>query len=343
MANDPGSPDMTSRADYWAQRLADGSDAISDAERSEFNAWLFASEENQREFQLAVMVSQMPADLSASQQSTLISLSSDQPSESDRVAGRRNILKFTALAASAAATLVTGGLLLENLGSFGQTHRTATAETQTVRFSDGSVAYLNTRTELRWRGKGNERVVELVAGEALFDVVHDKARPFVVQLAGSESRVLGTRFNVYRKSSGDVVLTVLEGTVEARGFGRGGANPEWVRKVHANEQMEYRPIGLVGEPQRTDPLVAVMWRDGWFQLPVKGAPLPAVLDELTRYTDKSIVIRDTRLAKLNVSGAIYTRDVKTALRNLQTSLPVSIRETESTYALDYRDPGKERN
>ncbi len=71
-------------------------------------------------------------------------------------------------------------------------------------------------------------------------------------LDGSEIRVLGTRFNVYRKDSGDVVVTVLEGVVEVRGFAQGAARPEWVRRVRANEQMEYRHIGLVDEPHRTD-------------------------------------------------------------------------------------------
>jgi transmembrane sensor len=342
MSNDPTSQDMINPADYWAQRMADSPDSLSEEERAEFQAWLLASDENQRAFRSAVALTQMPADLSPAKQHALISRSANTHSERDRIAGRRNILKFTGLAASVAALLVTGTVFLRQ-GFLGQTHRTATGETQTVRFSDGSVAYLNTRTELRWVGTGDERVVELVSGEALFDVVHDTKRPFRVLLDGSEIRVLGTRFNVYRKSGGDVVLTVLEGTVEARGFGGAGSNPEWVRRVHAHQQMQYRPIGLVGEPQETDPLVAVKWREGFFQLPAKGAPLEAVLDELTRYTDKNIVIRDTRVATLNVSGAINTRDVRIALRNLQSSLPVNVRETEGAYTLDYRESSKERN
>jgi transmembrane sensor len=208
---------------------------------------------------------------------------------------------------------------------------------RTVQFNEGSVAYLNTRTEVRWLGSDENRRVELVNGEALFDVVHDENRPFSVLLEGSEIRVLGTRFNVYRKDGGDVVVTVLEGTVEVRGFGQGASRPEWVRRVKANEQIQYRSIGLVSEPHETDPLVAVKWRSGLLQIP-DGAMLPQVLDELTRYTDKRILIRDPRLATVNVGGVFSTRNVREALQRLQTVAPIEVHESEDLYTLDVR-PG----
>jgi transmembrane sensor len=346
MSNDTTSPDMNNRADHWARRMADNSDAVSDAEHAEFQAWLFESEQNELDYRRAVALMQLVADLSPAQQSALISPSGDLRSESARIAGRRNILKFTGLAASAAAALVTGGLFLENRGYFGESHVTRTGETRTVKFSDGSVGYLNTRTEVRWLGtSGNERRVELLSGEALFDVVHDASRPFTVLLDGSEIRVLGTRFNVYRKKGGDVVVTVLEGTVEVRGVTPGGLNPDWTRKVTANQQIEYRPIGLVADPRPTNPLAAVTWREGWYQLPEEGTSLSTVVDELTRYTDQRIVIRDSRVAALKLGGALKfnTRDVSSAMRTLDQLPSAQVRESEGAYVIDYRDPAKERN
>jgi transmembrane sensor len=343
MSNDPTSPDMVNRADYWAMKMADGSDAVTEAELAEFHAWLFASPANEDDFRRAVALMQLATDLSPAQQSALISPSGSTHSESDHAAGRRNILKFTALAASAAVMLVTGGLFLEHRGFFGETHATKTGEQYTVKFPDGSIAHLNTRTEIRWRGRGEERRVELLSGEALFDVVHDEKRPFVVHLDGSEIRVLGTRFNVYRKDVGDVRVTVLEGVVEVRGFGRGEATPEWVRRVRASEEMEYRRIGLVGEPHKTDALAAVQWREGKFVPPPDGVPLSVVLDELQRYSDKRIVMLDARLATRPVSGVILTRDVKGTLNNLRKNLRMEVRESESAYMLDATIPDTERN
>ena len=341
--HDSGPPDMTNRADYWAQRMADAHDAITDAERGEFHAWLLESDENELHYRRAVGVLALMTDLPAENQGALISPRGEGHTESDKVAGRRNILKLAGLAASAAIVLVSGGIYLEHRGLFGATHSTGTGETSTVKFSEGSVAYLNTRTHLRWLGSGDDRRVELISGEALFDVVHDEARPFSVVLDGSEIRVLGTRFNVYRKDSGDVVVTVLEGTVEVRGFSQGAARPEWVRRVTANQQIAYRSIGLVSEPHTTDALLSVTWRSGVFQLPEEGASLANVVDELTRYTDKQILIRDPRISSLVVGGAFNTRNVKNALQKLQTVVPIEVHESEGLYTLDYRAPATERN
>lgn len=344
LTHDPGPPDMGNRADYWARRMADASDTITTAEHADFSAWLLASEENGRDYRRAVGVLQLVASLPPSAQSALISPSGEGRSESDRIAGRRNIIKFAGLAASVAVGLVAGGIYLENRGIFGESHSTRTGETSTVKFSEGSVAYLNTRTRLRWLGSDDDRRVQLISGEALFDVVHDEARPFSVMLDGSEIRVLGTRFNVYRKDNGDVTVTVLEGTVEVRGFAQGPSQPEWTRRVEANQQIEYRPIGLVAEPHPTDALRAVTWRSGVLQLPEEGASMADVLDELNRYTDKRILIRDPRLADIKVGGAFNTRDVKSALQKLQMGVPtIEVHESEGSYALDLRPTAAGRN
>jgi transmembrane sensor len=260
------------------------------------------------------------------------------------VTGRRNILKFAGLAASVAVGLAAGGLYLENRGTFGRAHVTGTGEMSTVKFTEGSVAYLNTRTRLRWLGSGEDRRVELLSGEVLFDVAHDAAHPFSVLLDGSEIRVLGTRFNVYRKDSGDVVVTVLEGRVEVRGFAQSASQPGWMRQVVANQQIEYRPSGISADPHPTDALRAVTWRSGWLQLPEGGATIASVLDELNRYTDQRILIRNPRLAEMKVGGAFNTRDIRSAVRNLQVAVPaIEVNEHEGLYTLDLRPSSTERN
>ena len=45
--HDSGLPDMTNRADYWARRMADALDPVTEAERGEFHAWLFESMKGQ--------------------------------------------------------------------------------------------------------------------------------------------------------------------------------------------------------------------------------------------------------------------------------------------------------
>jgi ferric-dicitrate binding protein FerR (iron transport regulator) len=69
-----------------------------------------------------------------------------------------------------------------------------------------------------------------------------------------------------------------------------------------------------------------------------------VLDELNRYTEKRILIRDPRLASVGgVSGQFSTRNVRSALQKLQTVAPIEIHESDGVYTLDFRAPATERN
>lgn len=67
----------------------------------------------------------------------------------------------------------------------------------TVFLSDGSKVKLNAESKIRYQKPfdDDQRVVYL-EGEAFFEVVPDKNRPFIVRSANLETRVLGTSFNV---------------------------------------------------------------------------------------------------------------------------------------------------
>ncbi len=72
----------------------------------------------------------------------------------------------------------------------------------------GGAAQLQSR--LRVSFSEQIRTVELIDGQALFEVAKNPARPFVVVSGKTSVRAVGTQFDVYRKSAGTVV-TVLEG------------------------------------------------------------------------------------------------------------------------------------
>ena len=77
---------------------------------------------------------------------------------------------------------------------------------------DGSTLYLNTDSTVTVRYSGHERMVEVVRGQALFQVTHDTARRFRVQAGEAGAIAVGTRFDVYRQDSATLV-TVAEGQV----------------------------------------------------------------------------------------------------------------------------------
>ena len=81
----------------------------------------------------------------------------------------------------------------------------------------------------------------------------------------------------------------------------------WHRELHANQQVMYRSKGLIQDVSAVDASSAVKWREGVLEIADK--PLPQVLDELRRYTDERIVIRDWRLKEIKVGGIMSIRDV----------------------------------
>lgn len=91
------------------------------------------------------------------------------------------------------------------------------------RKNDGNVGrrnkvYLNADTKLTYPEQfvGKERKVS-VEGEAYFEVKKDAKKPFIVDVASMQIKVLGTSFNVNAYPTESKVLTTLdEGSVKIR-------------------------------------------------------------------------------------------------------------------------------
>jgi ferric-dicitrate binding protein FerR (iron transport regulator) len=85
-----------------------------------------------------------------------------------------------------------------------------------LRLNDGSVVWLNSQTRLRYpvNMSSDERRLELIDGEAYFEVSADSERPFVVETSAGSITALGTQFNVSAYASDDKVsATLTEGVV----------------------------------------------------------------------------------------------------------------------------------
>ena len=331
MSIDDPDKDIHEQAALWAGRMNEPGEPLSAAEQARFQDWILADPRHERAYRSFVGISTMAAELPADTRAHLNLWAAENTGA--RAASRRHFVKWGALAAGVAGAVVLGGYLVKSQGLFGQSEVvTRTGESRVVTFEEGSVAYLNTQTRVRWLGDKRDRRVVLLEGEALFDVVHDEARPFRVMLDGSEIQVLGTRFDVRRKADGEVVVTVLEGTVQVRGYGSGAASSDWTRTLQGNQALTYLPIGLVEEPHETVALNAVKWRNGLVQF--ENTPLSEVVEELARYTNLKIVIRDPSIADVKIGGALGTQDVRKSLELLKQYGPVEIQESDGVITLE---------
>jgi transmembrane sensor len=321
------------RSAFWVSRLDTG---LSEAERRAFESFI-AEPVNAREFHEQRAILDVAAGLEDCIRAQMVQSIAATPSSFPRRLGEARFW-IPGVAVALAIILSVGAVALRRAGYFPETFNTATGQFRRVRLPDGSLASLNTRTTLEWTGSPNDRRVRLLRGEAFFDVVHESRRPFRILLAHSEVQVLGTRFDVYQKADGNVVVTVLSGTVSVEGLDQGAdARPSWTRRLGTNEQIEYSPVGLVGDVHAAVAPDVVRWREGMIE--TQGEPLSKFVSDLSRYTAERIVIVDPRAASQDIGGVFSVRNVDATLARIARIAPVTVTHENGEVILGYRAAG----
>lgn len=118
--------------------------------------------------------------------------------------------KIAATVATVACSLLFGSLV--KVAWFDRTIETGAGEWRQVALTDGSTMRVGPLTDVRIEFSDQHRTINLLQGQAFFQVAKDKRRPFFVNSGVATVRAVGTQFAVSRASS-DVVVTVSEGTV----------------------------------------------------------------------------------------------------------------------------------
>ena len=175
---------------------------------------------------------------------------------------------------------------------------------------DHSILELNTQSEIRVAFTAVERRVELIRGEAFFDVAKDPSRPFIVVTDLATAKAIGTRFSVYRSHAGTIV-TVAEGRVLVRDK-QAAADTEAGRSDRA-DAVEVTP-GIQAEAQPGRPMQmrqanverTFAWRER--RLVFDGEPLATVVEEFNRYNSPALVVGDARLRAQRISGVFGAND-----------------------------------
>jgi transmembrane sensor len=133
---------------------------------------------------------------------------------------KTNTITKWAVAASLFFALGFGWYYFQHNGLWNQTTaivlKTGRNEIRKVTLSDGSVVWLNGSTSISYPDQfdDHKRVVELLEGEAFFDIKHDEKKPFQVKAGKTLTNVLGTAFNINSYSWRETInVTVARGKV----------------------------------------------------------------------------------------------------------------------------------
>lgn len=205
---------------------------------------------------------------------------------------------------------------------------TTIGEQQTVTLRDGSRVQLNTDTVIDIDFDDRHRKVRLVKGEALFEIIHNQSRPFLVYAGTNVIRVVGTSF-VVKLIGEEIEVTIKEGRVELKSLDDDTQNRLKTELTIASAVFDAgQTVKLNKEIQTLQEIVTeeidrkLAWRDGLIIF--SGEQLDQVVEEISRYTPVKIVITDPELNMLRIGGRFKIGETDAMLEVLETGFGVNV-------------------
>ena len=238
---------------------------------------------------------------------------------------------FSALAATLLLAVISG-LYIFVIAPNGQDQiafTTETGEQRSLTMTDGSIIHINTETEIQIKYQDHERRVELLSGEAIFEVAHDSARPFRVYTGAAMTQAVGTIFNV-RHISGITKVAVIEGTVIVRSDDKRNS-PNATAESTAVDKKRFLHVGEQASVARNSKVIVVAnanikaissWR--LRKLIFKSDTLANIAIEFNRYNQEQIFVDDLTIAELRFSGVFNADDPHSFIKYLETSEVINI-------------------
>ena len=206
------------------------------------------------------------------------------------------------------------------------TYRTATGERQTIQLADGSTVHLNTHSMFSVDFTDKVRRIHLLEGEACFNVAKDDSRPFIIETSRGEVRAVGTSFNVY-DSEDMVEVLVFEGTVvvdpknNKKTIEKNGLKAVLVSGGDRVALFDDN-LGVVRAANGLEVAQKNAWREG--KIVFRGQKLSDVIREVSRYTNKKIVIVDDSLKGMKLGGAFDVDDLDALFHAIEDAFPVRV-------------------
>ena len=196
-------------------------------------------------------------------------------------------------------------------------YETRIGEQKRVTLSDGTIAFLDTDTRLREQYTDSLRTVELDRGRVDFRIKPDGHRPFMVDAAGQ--RVLADRTTLDVRRDGDrISVVLLEGRATVLAVAH--TEPQRLRLEHGERAIVAMNITPHIDRPNLAPLVA--WQYG--QAMFESETLAAATTEMNRYSSVRLVVNDTVVANLRVSGVYRVGDNIAFARSISQLLPVIV-------------------
>nr|WP_315152516.1 FecR domain-containing protein [uncultured Flavobacterium sp.] len=201
-----------------------------------------------------------------------------------------------------------------------------------IKLPDGSQVWLNSESQLKFPTRfeeGQTRQVELVYGEAYFDIspstAHKGAR-FNVSTAGQNVEVLGTEFNIKAyQDENSIFTTLVEGKINM-------SNSVVSKILEPSDQSVLNRSTNSVVMNRVDVYNEISWKEGVFTF--QNMTLKDIMKVLSRWYDVDVVFNNKKLEKVTFNG-ILDKNQKIEeiliIINKTNKIPYEIKEKTITF------------
>lgn len=180
---------------------------------------------------------------------------------------------------------------------------------------DGTNVWLNARTTIKYPLTFNKDIRQIeLNGEAYFEVVENKARPFVVQTSKGRLEVLGTVFNIEDYSDmADYETMLFEGAVKIV------PADSLLQTVTLSPDYKASLCDGKWDVEKVDDYSVYRWREGLICF--KDESFAKIMSDFEKYYGLKIVIENENVKARHYSGKFRQTDgIDYALRVLQKDI-----------------------
>ena len=226
---------------------------------------------------------------------------------------------------AAAALLVAGGYYyFSHTQPSGKQYSTQIGQREALTLADNSHVDIDADSAVSIALRRDMRLIHLERGQAYFEVAHDRKRPFIVQVNGQQVIATGTAFNV-EAINGGVRVTLVEGRVVVRSAPQSDMPadaPEGtiIAKLSPGDQLTDISGGIAHLDHSANVLGATAWRQG--KLIFTNDTLSNIVARMKHYSTTEIVITDSAIANLRVSGVFNAGDIPALVDSLRRFFPI---------------------
>ncbi len=314
------------QASKWFLRMKNAEPDHGD--RSKFEAWLMASESHRQAYQ---KVAETWEDFDSSEQVKNISRAMSMRKMDEDIRKRDRASTFAKLG-------VVVAIGLSSIFAFNQWQEWRAKPLETIaqasapghmvsRFlSDGTKLTLDAHSDTQVVYYRDKRYIKLLKGQAVFEVVKDADRPFIVESDHARITVKGTRF-VVNMIDHKTVVAVDHGKVLVETMAAGQANSLLLTN---GEVAEVKPQA---SPIKLDKPAKDYFAFLQGTLIFDGASLSEVTETLSRYRQPPLVNHST--SNTEISAVVDVKTLNKFIKTLPAVAPVKLQESESeTVVLD---------